>query len=67
MSDCKGDLTDKDLVLALECEMGTWSCVEQSVFTCNTFVKYADCKNVAEHFVRNFLHQQCYIKEEREE
>lgn len=47
---------DKVLVLALECEMGTQLFIEQRMFTCNTFVKYADCKNAAQHFVQNFLH-----------
>lgn len=47
---------DKVLVLALESEMGTQLFIEQRVFTCNTFVKYADWKNAADHFVQNFLH-----------
>jgi hypothetical protein len=46
---------DKVLVLALECEMDTQLFIEQRVFTCNIFVKYADGKNAADHFVQNFL------------
>jgi len=47
---------DKVGVLALECEMGTQLFIEQRVFTCNTFVNYADWKNAADHFVQSFLH-----------
>jgi len=47
---------DKVVVLALECEMGTQLFIEQRLFTCNTFVNYADWKNAADHFVQNFLH-----------